>query len=413
MWPDHRKGWRSVRAAWRPLGRLWLALACACGVSPGRTANAASDLATHASPAGLTLEEARAIVALGPWPMAQRRDPGNRASGRPLAVELGRQLFRDPRMSPVGYIACVTCHQPDRAFTDRKARAHGMADLPRNTPALANLSLQHWYGWGGGADSLWMASIKPILDAREFDGNGALVVRLFAREPELAACYRRVFGVSPLVDAERTLVNVGKALAAYVETLVTARTPFDEFRDALTGGDASVVAAYPADALRGLKLFVGRAGCIACHGGPNFSDGRFHSGMAPVDPIAAAVADSLHDSGRLRDARDLLASRFNLRGDYNDDRSGRNAVDTGHLVPGAEMAGRYRTPSLRNVAVTAPYFHDGRTDSLRDALRHPGAPLSEPLRIGEVDDLAAFLATLSDAYGARRPWNTAGLTRCR
>ncbi len=209
----------------------------------------------------LNEREARHIVALGPWPPAARRDPGNRVSGQPMAIELGRQLFRDPRMSPVGYIACVTCHQPDRAFTDIKARAHGLADLPRNTPALANLGLQRWYGWGGASDSLWMASIKPILDAREFDGNAALVTRLFAREPELAACYRRVFGVSPLRDPERTVVNVGKALAAYVETLVTARTPFDEFRDALARGDASQMAAYPAAALRGLRLFVGRAGC--------------------------------------------------------------------------------------------------------------------------------------------------------
>ncbi|HEX6020139.1 MAG TPA: cytochrome c peroxidase [Burkholderiaceae bacterium] len=362
---------------------------------------------------GVTPEEARAIATLGPWPPPLPRDPGNRVSGRPLAIELGRQLFRDPRMSPVGYIACVTCHQPDRAFTDLKPRAHGVADLPRNTPALANLSLQRWYGWGGGADSLWMAGIKPILDSREFDGNGALVVRLFAREPELAACYRRVFGVSPLIDPERTVVNVGKALAAFVETLVTARTPFDEFRDALLRGDARA-AAYPPDALRGLRLFVGRGGCIACHSGPNFSDGGFHAGVAPADVIiAVAIARSLHDNGRLRDARDLLASRFNLRGAHNDDASRRNAAATRRLTLGTEMAGRFRTPSLRNVAVTAPYFHDGRTDLLAEAARHAGAPAAEPLRIGEADDLAAFLSTLTDAHGARRPWDPAGLTRCR
>ena len=108
------------------------------------------------------MAERQQILTLGPWPPAPRRDPGNRASGRPMAIELGRQLFRDARMSPVGYIACVTCHQPDRAFTDLKPRAHGLADLPRNTPALANLGLQRWYGWGGASDSLWMASIRPM-----------------------------------------------------------------------------------------------------------------------------------------------------------------------------------------------------------------------------------------------------------
>jgi len=360
----------------------------------------------------LTRDEAQRIVALGPWPPPARHDPGNRVSGQPLAIELGRQLFRDPRMSPVGYIACVTCHQPDRAFTDVKARAHGLADLPRNTPALANLAQQRWYGWGGGADSLWMASVKPILDAREFDGNGALVVHLFVREPELAACYRRVFGVSPLVNPERTVVNVGKALAAYVETLVTGRTPFDDFRDALAQGDAQRMAAYPAAALRGLKLFVGRGGCVGCHDGANFSDGGFHAGMAPADDTAAAVARALEDSGRLRDARDLKASRFNLLGAYNDDASRRNARATRRLAVDASLAGQFRTPSLRNVAVTAPYFHDGQTERLRDALGHAGAPAGGALRADELDDLAAFLATLTDAHGARRPWNPAGLARC-
>jgi cytochrome c peroxidase len=72
--------------------------------------------------------EIQQILTLGPWPVPVRADPSNRVSGQPLAIELGRRLFRDPRMSPVGYMACVTCHQPDRAFTDLKARAHGLAD---------------------------------------------------------------------------------------------------------------------------------------------------------------------------------------------------------------------------------------------------------------------------------------------
>jgi cytochrome c peroxidase len=373
-----------------------------------------------AGTAAVSAQQAQQIVALGPWPPPAQRDPGNRVSGDAMAIELGRQLFRDPRMSPVGYIACVTCHQPDRAFTDIKARAHGLADLPRNTPALANLGLQRWYGWGGASDSLWMASIKPILDAREFDGNAALVMRLFERDPELAACYRRVFGVSPLHRPERTVVNVGKALAAFVETLVSARTPFDDFRDALARGDAQRAAAYPAAALRGLKLFVGRGGCVECHNGPNFSDGEFHPGVTPRDDMAAAVARMLADDGRLGDARYLKASRFNLQGVYNDDASRRNAGATRHLAVRATLAGQIRTPTLRNVAVTAPYFHDGQAERLLDAVQHtrrarraatdeaPAAPLTS----ADAEDLVAFLATLTDEHGSRRPWNPQGLTRC-
>jgi cytochrome c peroxidase len=405
--PDRRLPWRCTRAAHRRTG--WF-VASLLGVLYGTGAWSADARSDAAAPtvaiAGLTADEVRAVVALGPWPVAVPRDPGNRVSGNAKAIELGRQLFRDPRMSPVGYIACVTCHQPDRAFTDIKARAHGLADLPRNTPALANLSLQRWYGWGGGADSLWMASIKPILDAREFDGNAGLVRRLFVREPELAACYRTVFGVSPLRgDAQRTVVNVGKSLAAFVETLVTARTPFDSLRDALARGDAAAAAAYPALALRGLKLFVGRAGCVSCHAGPNFSDGEFHPGVAPPAHTAATAPPT--DSGRLGDARALKASAFNLTGAANDDATRRNAAATRRLTVHDGLNGRYRTPSLRNAAVTAPYFHDGQTERLIDAVQH-----AQRLTAAEASDLAAFVATLTDAHGARRPWDSSGLTRC-
>lgn len=377
--------------------RLWTAVVLAAlALSPARGATPLPTVGL------LSPDETRALLALGPWPVATPRDPGNRVSGHPKAIELGRQLFRDPRMSPVGYIACVTCHQPDRAFTDIKARAHGLADLPRNTPALANLSLQRWYGWGGGSDSLWMASIKPILDAREFDGNAELVRRLFVREPELAACYRSVFGVSPLRDSQRTVVNVGKALAAFVETLVTARTPFDEFRDALARGDGVGAAAYPPSAQRGLKFFVGRGGCVSCHGGPNFSDGEFHPGVAPPARSAA-----LKDSGRLADARSLKASAFNLTGAANDDASRRNAGATQRLAVHDGLSGRYRTPSLRNAAVTAPYFHNGQTERLIDAVQH-----AQRLSASEASDLAAFVSTLTDAHGARRPWSSSGLSGC-
>ena len=123
--------------------------------------------------------ELRRVVALGPWPPKFQRDPSNRVSGHPLAIALGRLLFFDPRMSPVGYIACVSCHAPDRAFADLKPRAHGLADLERNTIALANLRQQHWYDWAGSSDSLWLASLRPILNPREFDGSPASVARLF------------------------------------------------------------------------------------------------------------------------------------------------------------------------------------------------------------------------------------------
>ncbi|HEU0203195.1 MAG TPA: cytochrome-c peroxidase, partial [Burkholderiaceae bacterium] len=198
-----------------------------------------------------TVEETARVLALGPWPPALSPDPSNRVSGNAQAIVLGRRLFFDARMSAVGYIACVTCHQTDRAWTDNKARAHGMADVPRNTPTLANLRLQRWYGWAGGADSLWMQSILPILDPREIDSSPALVKRVFKRDPELACLYERVFHVKPEGADDVVLANVGKALAAFQETLLTGRTPFDAFRDALARHQAHA-SPYPVAAQRGL-----------------------------------------------------------------------------------------------------------------------------------------------------------------
>ena len=334
------------------------------------------------------------IRSLGPWPPAFRPDPSNRVSGRPLAVELGRRLFDDPRMSPVGYIACVTCHQPDRAFTDNKARAHGLGDLPRNTPTLANLRPQRWYGWGGASDSLWMASVQPMLDAREFDSQPRIVARIYRRDAELAACYRAVFGSAATGDAERIMVNTGKALAAFVETLHTGRTPFDDFRDALARKDSAAMARYPPAAQRGLKHFVGRLGCSECHAGANFSDGAFHQ---------APRSDVRPDRGRHDDLQKLRSSAFNLLGKYNDahhDGFADAKTRRQALVDDEAAALRaFRTPSLRNVSVTAPYLHDGSVDALGDALAHRGNFALEP---AQREDLQAFLLTLTDRHGERR-----------
>lgn len=355
------------------------------------------------------------ITSLGPWPPRPGPDPGNAVSGDPRAIELGRRLFRDPRMSPVGYIACVTCHQPDRAFTDQRSRAHGLADLPRNTPALANLRQLRWFGWDGASDSLWLASIRPMLDPREFDGDPTSITRIFERDPELAACYEAVYGAAPVRDAQRTIVHVGKALAAFQETLVTGRTPFDDYRDALLRQDAVAMASYPLAALRGLQLFVGEAACVSCHSGPNFTDGRFHA-VLPGTAVPLGGADA----GRRGGIDKLRADPLNLMGQYNDDASKANAAATRALVARKDGQARFRTPGLRNVAVTAPYMHDGRIDRLHDTLDHgrragprssgsaPRAVLSQQQR----DDLVAFLDSLTDEAGTRRPWSTEPLAAC-
>lgn len=361
-----------------------------------------------------TGQERQQILSLGPWPPPAARDPSNRVSGDAYAIALGGRLFFDARLSPTGYVACVSCHQPDRGWTDAKPRAHGLADLPRNTMATVNLRRQRWYGWGGGADSLWLASLRPLLDPREFDSNAAAVARIYVREPDLACLYQRAFGRPPTdqdADPETVLVDTAKALAAFVETLATGRTPFDDFRDALARGDAAAAARYPQAAQRGLRLFIGRGNCIACHNGPNFSNGEFADVGVPFFTGPGQV-----DPGRHDDLQALRASPYNLLGRHSDDAGRGSAQATKLAVLEPRHWGEFKVPSLRNVAASPPYMHNGSLPTLRDVVLHystldesrihaSSRPLLRALRLpeAEAEALLAFLESLTDEHGPVRP----------
>lgn len=364
--------------------------------------------------------ELRLALRHGPWPQPVLRDASNRASGDPAAIALGERLFFDPRLSGPGTIACAACHVPARAWTDARARAVGLAPLDRNTPTVLAAGLQRWFGWDGAADSLWSFVLQPITDPREMGSSAREVARLVGTDPELACRYERAFGAAVGQDDERTLVDVAKALAAYVETLVSGRTPFDEFRDALASGDAAAMARYPAPARRGLKLFVGRGNCSVCHFGPAFTNGEFHEIGIPF-----ALGPGRVDAGRHEGIRRLRSSRFNLLGPYNDDPTGATAAKTRHVASSHANFGQFKTPGLRNVALTAPYMHNGRLASLRDVVKHyseldpdrvhaDGEALLRPLRLSEaeVDDLVAFLETLTAPVGPGLPASTSRVEAC-
>lgn len=361
---------------------------------------------TAASPL-LSPAEVRQVLRHGPWPPPPPRDASNRLSGDPRAIALGRRLFFEPRLSAGGAVACATCHAPDRAWTDGRPRATGLAPLDRNTPSLLDVGLQRWFAWDGRSDSLWAQSLKPIVDAREMGGSAARVAGLVRTDGALACLYARALGEAPGAGDEaadeRVLVGVGKALAAFLETLISPRTPFDDFRDALARGDAAATAAYPAPALRGLRIFLGRGRCAVCHLGPTFTDGEFHDVGVPF-----LIAPGRVDAGRHQGIKTLRADRFNLLGPWSDDATGATAVKTRHVELQHANFGQFKTPSLRNVALTAPYMHDGRYASLRDVVRHyseldmerihtHGEQLLRPLRLTdpEIDDLIAFLETLT------------------
>jgi cytochrome c peroxidase len=361
--------------------------------------------------------EVRGIGQHGPWPPPAARDPSNRASGDPRAAALGQRLFFDPRLSATGSIACATCHAPERAWTDGRARGAGLAPLDRNTPTLLDVALHRWFAWDGRSDSLWSQGLKAILDPREMGASARHVATLVGADPALGCLYERAYGPRHGADAERVLVDVGKALAAFLETIRSARNPFDDFRDALLHGDRSKAAAYPLAAQRGLRIFVGPGRCSVCHLGPQFTNGEFHDVGIPF-----LVGPGRVDGGRHEGIKRLRADPFNLLGPYSDDATGAAATKTRHVEPQHTNFGQFKTPSLRNVARTAPYMHDGRLPTLRDVVHHysqldterihtHGEQLLRPLRLSEaeVDDLVTFLESLT---AVPRPPPAAALGAC-
>jgi cytochrome c peroxidase len=342
-----------------------------------RAAIAAAAIAAPAAGAAgektiFTESEIRAILAHGPWPVPLRADPGNRVSGRREAVELGERLFFDRRMSAGGQFSCGTCHVPERNWTDNRTRGAAIAEVDRNVPTLMNVRLGRAFGWDGATDSLPAQSVRPIVDPRELGSTPQRVAELVRGDEQLACRYRKAFGAAPSAsDDQAVLADVGRALAAFQETFETPPTPFDRFRDALARGERITPLVYAESAQRGARLFVGKAGCSACHSGPNFSDGGLHD-----NGFAAYAAAGRPDAGR---------------------------------------EGRFKVPTLRHLFLTAPYGHHGEVATLADAVRHyaeRGSKEIQPLKLtaAEQGDLVVFLESLSTF---NNPWRPDDLNVCR
>jgi cytochrome c peroxidase len=360
-----------------------------------------------AAPIDLSPEEIAAVVSHGPWPPPQARDATNRASGDRQAIALGERLFADAALSGSGTLSCASCHDPARGFTDGRPRARGASMLDRNTQGLLDVSTWRWFGWDGGTDSLWAATLRPLLSPSEMASDPARIAGRLRGDPAAMQLVARLFG--PAAGDERVAVAAAKAIAAWLETLRSPRTAFDEFRDALARGDAAQAARYPAAARRGLKLFLGRGNCRACHVGPSFSNGEFHDVGRPF-----VVEPGRVDPGRHAGIRRVRADPYNLLGAFNDERDTpperQRALQTRTVVLQHRNWGEWRTPTLRGLLATAPYMHDGSLPTLHDVVRHyseldldrlhaDGESLLRPLNLSprEIDDLVAFLQTLSPA----------------
>jgi len=353
---------------------------------------------------GFSPSERALIASFGPWPPRLQDDPSNRLSGSPAAIELGGELFFDKRLSRSGEMSCADCHQPDKFFSDGFALNPVHGNTGRHTPSLLNLRWNHWFGWGGEADSLWSQTIRPLVSPAEMNMTGASLRTLIARKPGIAQALYSVTGgsLSRLSD-EQLLVEVSKLLAAYQETLITPETLFDQFRIALKNNDSASMSHYPASAKRGLKIFIGKGRCHLCHFGPLFSNGEF----ADIG-VSHFIGPGGIDKGRYSGIQQVKKSRFNLLGPYNDSPNSKQSVRSGHVKVQHRNWGEFKIPSLRNVSHTAPYMHNGSLETLKDVIEFysnldeerlhvDGEKILRPLNLtnAEKSDLLSFLGSLS------------------
>lgn len=365
------------------------------GSSPSRRAYGLVMLAlsmlwpTHAMP-----DMGRDWLGLPPLTIATENSQSTSAPAR-----LGEAIFFDKRLSANGQVSCATCHRPELAFTDGLRTAVGVlgTTTTRNTPSLINVAFVTDLFWDGRSSSLEHQALQPLVAPAEH-GLVSLeaALKVLRSVDEYSELSKAAFDKA---SWELAPEDLGAALAAFQRTLVLGGSPFDHF---FFGGDKGAI---DDQAKRGFELFVGAAGCGACHsvskGSALFTDNQFHSIGFRGD--AAAVASAI----------------VKLKGLPSDKVGHLLLVDEevatlGRFVATRQLEdiGKFRTPSLRNVALTAPYMHDGRLNTLEEAveyeLYHRGLRGNAPIILTpqERADLVAFLKTLTSAAlarGANRP----------
>ena len=345
---------------------------------------------------------------------ALRADPSNQVADNEKAAELGLKLFFDVRLSSNGQVSCASCHQPDKYFTDGLQFAVGVKEGGRHTPSLLGVAHSPWFYWNGRKDSQWAQALEPLENELEHGGTRQQYVKLLIEDSNYRNQYLEVFGEIPSQlqtinwnspssveqqAIDRVFSNIGKAIAAYERTLMPTASAFDKYALALRDGQTGVAEAeISASAKAGLKLFIGKAECINCHNGPLLSNHEFHNtGLL-------SVPGQLPSMGRIEGVRIAIDDAFNCAGSYSD----ANPSACGELRfarQNDELVGAHKTPTLRNVAETAPYMHAGQLSTLADVINHydeaelamVGHNEAEPLGLRPVErrQLETFLEVLT------------------
>jgi cytochrome c peroxidase len=401
---------------------------------------AAKPIRNSGSDSGLHAWSKSELAVLRSLQLAEGRElpvnPSNGAANSSVAAKLGERLFFDVRASGNGEVSCASCHQPDRHYTDGRARSKGAGELMRNSPSVVGGAYMQWFYWDGRRDSLWSQALLPFEAADEMAGDRLSVIRLVRNDKEYFELYTSQFGnglaalplnelpakAGPFTvgearedwnalsldlrrDINRVYSNIGKAIAAFERTLVHQSARFDRYVGAIIDPDSTDSGALLDDReVAGLRLFIDaeRTQCLQCHNGPQLSNGEFHN-------IGTGVfAGEALDFGRSIGLQVVLMDEFNCVGPYSD----ASPVQCEHLAflnkdSHLPLRGAFKVPGLRELASTGPYFHDGRFESLREALEYYNEPPSvelvgphelKPMGLDEqeIAALEAFLLTLSN-----------------
>ncbi len=319
-------------------------------------------------------------------------------------IALGQKLFEDQRFSATGEVSCATCHDAAKGFTDSpRVTSEGVNQLTgtRNAPTAANAAFNQTQFWDGRSPSLEDQALHPFVNPVEMALPTHMPILEIARtDPGYVTAFREAFGVEP---GGITMNEVTMAIAAFERTLIYGNSPFDRY---YFGGDET---AMSASAIRGFTVFLEDGRCVSCHmleqDHALFTDHRFHNIGVGINDVQDQVPRFV--KAFLKAKSEGVDVDQEVLSDKRSSELGRFAI-TEELV----VLGAFKTPTLRNIAVTAPYMHDGSLATLRDVVDHynNGGVTNEgdrvndflsggirPLNLTEqqIDDLVAFMEALT------------------
>lgn len=298
----------------------------------------------------------------------------------PEKIDLGKKLFFDRRLSGDGTMSCVTCHDPETGYSDRLAISLNYPTTKnwRNSPTLINIAYNNPLFWDGRAKSLEEQALFPMMSAFEMNQNLDFLEEELKGVPEYVDAFQKVFG------GEITRQRVAMALASFERTIVSRNAPLDKFLD----GDNN---ALTPEQKKGYEIFTGKGKCIQCHTGANFTDNKFYNIGVPENPVL------------INDPRVTATMRFTAKvSGYKEYRS--LTEDPGRYLVTKDKKDwkAFKTPGLRELALTYPYMHNGVFETVDDVIEffNTGGgddknktPLLAPLNLSDVEKhaLKAFL----------------------